>query len=63
MARGVFILNHSRGDIGFREDLPAVVVSEAFDLESGVLDAMDHLRRGSGVLHDVKPVTIFELLG
>src|SRR5579872_43552 len=63
MARGFFHGGCSRGNMGFGQDLPAVIVGEAFDLEGGVLDAMDSLGRGTGVFHNVKPVAVLELLG
>lgn len=53
----------SRGNLGFGQDLPAVIVGEAFDLKGWVLDAVDALGRGAGVFHDVKPIAVFELLG
>src|SRR6266404_4282392 len=61
VARGISV--RSCGDGGFSQDLPTMVVGKTLDLESGVLDAMNDLRRSSGVLHDVEPVKIFELLG
>jgi hypothetical protein len=50
-------------DKGFRPGLPAAVVGETFDLEGWALDAVDYLGGRAWMFHDVKPVTVFELLG
>jgi hypothetical protein len=61
--KGYFHGGSLRGNWGFGQDLPAVIVGEAFDLKGGVLDEMDVLGRGAGIFHDVKPIAVFELLG
>src|SRR5437867_9822339 len=53
----------SRGDFGFGEGLPAMIVSEAFHGSGWVLDAVDRLGGCARVGDDVEPVTVLQLLG